>query len=100
MTKTDTLITEADIPVNPYTPEDEEEGEKVELKKLRVIVDGKPASCYIAEGRWSAKIVIEFDEDKGSQKRGFQTKHFIFESPGKMEWGHHGEVMDIRRQLK
>ena len=60
-----------------------------------VLVDNKPARCCTGNPGWSDKIIIEWDEPNPIWPEQFQTKYFRFDVPGKMAWGHHGEVMDM-----
>ncbi|MDP7002934.1 MAG: hypothetical protein QF911_05130 [Candidatus Thalassarchaeaceae archaeon] len=67
-----------------------------ELKMIRVIVDGNPASCFLNDRVfYSTKIVILFDEPHPRWEGCFTTKYFMFDEPGKMNWGHQGEHMVI-----
>ena len=64
-------------------------------KWIRVLVDNKPARCCTAAPGWSDKIVIEWDEPNPLWPDQFMTKYWRFEVPGRMAWGHHGEVMEM-----
>jgi|TARA_Y100001949_G_C15749286_1_gene227127 hypothetical protein len=80
--------TEAMIPV--VNPGDD-------IESIRILVDNYPARCYIRAATYvgSTKIWIKFDEKHPHHGDEFGTKHFRFEEPGKMQWGHSGEHMRI-----
>ena len=58
-------------------------------------------------GEWGPYIKIGIVRDErvskarasehqtGNPREVFTTKYFLFETPGKMSWGHNGEVMKI-----
>ena len=67
-----------------------------EPKTIGIIVDKYPARCFLLDRGWnSTKIVILFDESHPMWEKVFTTKYFDFVEPGKMRWGHNGEVMKI-----
>ncbi len=67
-----------------------------ERRMVRVIVDGHPASCFLHVRVWyTTKVVILFDAPHPRWEGCFATKYFLFDRPGKMDWGHNGECMDI-----
>ena len=43
------------------------------------------------------RVIIKFNAKHIRWVDSFQTKHFQFEKPGEMSWGHDGEVMKILR---
>ena len=67
-----------------------------ELKTIKVNVDGYNASCFLHDRIfYSTKIVILFDELHPYWGEYFTTKSFKFEEPGKMNWGHDNQIMEI-----
>ncbi len=68
-----------------------------DIDSIRVLVDNYPARCYIRAASFvgSDKIMIKFDEDHPRHGKEFLTKYFRFEEPGKMQWGHSEEDMQI-----
>lgn len=63
---------------------------------IDVIADGLPATIEITDEPYSSsKVLIKFKTNHKRWGDSFQTKYFSFESPGKMSWGHDGEVMKI-----
>lgn len=67
---------------------------------LSVLVDGRKALIYehmLNDGFYKReKIVIRFLEDHPKWINGlFQTKYYEMNEPGKLKWGHDGEVMKV-----
>jgi hypothetical protein len=90
------LPLDANIPHNRGQGLDGSQGvEYGDWEWIRVLVDNKPARCCTAQPGWGDKIIIEWDEPNPIWPEQFQTKYFRFDVPGKMAWGHHGEVMDM-----
>ncbi len=72
-----------------------------DLKMIRVTADGKQGSCFLQDRGWnSTRIVIVFDQLHPRWGESFVTKHFLFESPGKMYWGNGGEHINISAILE
>ena len=72
-----------------------------DLKMIRVIADDHPASCFLQDRGWnSTRIVIVFDQPHPMWGESFVTKHFLFERPGKMYWGHEGNHIKISAILE
>ena len=83
------LLTEEKIPIAPMNNE--------EYDKLKVLVDGYKAECFIVERWGSNKIVIIFNNSHFNFGEFFTTKYFKFEKPGEMMWGSNLEnVMKIK----
>ena len=71
-----------------------------ELKMIRVTVDDYPASCFLHDRVFnSTKVIILFDESHPRWGKCFMTKYFVFNRPGKMDWGYNGEYMGIEALL-
>jgi hypothetical protein len=71
------------------------------LKMIRVIADGNPGSCFLQDRGWnSTRIVIVFDQPHPIWGKSFVTKHFLFERPGRMYWGHDGNHIKISAILE
>ena len=66
---------------------------------LSVLVDGMPAVIFVGlsnDGFYSRdKLVILFENKHPKWEHCFQTKYYLMNEPGKLEWGHDGGVMDI-----
>ncbi len=67
---------------------------------LSVLVDGRKAFIYehmLNDGFYQReKIVIQFSEKHPKFADGlFQTKYYEINEPGKLAWGHEGEVMKV-----
>jgi len=76
----------------PILTEFEEGHEK---NGIRVLADGREATCFVASSAWrSQKIVIIYDGEDDPMM-AFTTKYYMFNEPGKMAWGHQGEVMEM-----
>lgn len=87
MKTTTNPIREIEIPVLTSF----EEG--FESKGLRILADGRPATCFITSPAYSSqKIVVLFDGSDDPMD-AFTTKYFRIEKPGHMQWGHDGKVM-------
>lgn len=72
-----------------------------ELKMIRVIADGQPGTCFLQDRGWnSTRIVIVFEQSNPTWGESFVTKHFFFERPGKMYWGHEGNFIKISAILE
>ena len=72
-----------------------------DLKMIRVIADGHLGSCFLQDRGWnSTRIVIVFDQPHPAWGESFVTKHFLFERPGKMYWGHEGNSIKISTILE
>jgi hypothetical protein len=72
-----------------------------DLKMIRVVADGYPGSCFLQDRGWnSTRIVIVFDRPHPTWGESFVTKHFLFERPGKMYWGHQGDFIRISAFLE
>jgi hypothetical protein len=84
---TQNVLTEQMLPIARMNGED--------FEKMKVSVDGYNAEIFISENYGSDKIVILFNELHPHWGEVFTTKYFFFETPGKMSWGHNGEVMKI-----
>ena len=66
-----------------------------EKNGIRVVADGRKATCFVASPEWrSQKIVILYDDEEDPMM-AFTTKYYLFNEPGKMSWGHQGEVMEM-----
>ena len=66
-----------------------------EKNGIRVIADGREATCFVAAGAWrSQKIVLIYDDEEDPMT-AFATKYYMFNEPGKMSWGHQGEVIEM-----
>ena len=87
-----------EIPLNEdMIPTTNMEGD---LRMIRVKVDGYFGSCFLHDRGWnSTKIVILFDQSHPTWGEAFMTKHFIFERPGRMYWGHEGNYVEIHTFL-
>ena len=76
----------------PILTEFEEGHEK---NGIRVIADGREATCFVAAGAWrSQKIVLLYDDEEDPMM-AFTTKYYMFKEPGKMAWGHQDEVIEM-----
>jgi hypothetical protein len=84
---TQNVLTEEMLPIARINEEN--------FEKMKVSVNGYSAEIFIAERYGSDKIIILFDDIYPRWGEVFTTKHFIFESPGEMSWGHEGEIMKI-----
>ena len=66
---------------------------------LSVLVDGMPAVIFVGvsnDGFYSRdKFVILFENKHPKWERCFQTKYYMMNEPGKLDWGHEGEVMVV-----
>ena len=66
---------------------------------LPVLVDGMPALIFVGvsnDGFYSRdKLVILFENKHPKWDRCLQTKNYMMNEPGKLEWGHEGEVMEV-----
>lgn len=66
---------------------------------LSVLVDGMPALIFVGvsnDGIYSRdKLVVLFENKHPKWEYCFQTKYYIMKEPGKLEWGHSGEVMEV-----
>lgn len=67
---------------------------------LKVNVDGCMAHIYehiLNDGFYMReKIVIQFSEDHPKWENGlFQTQYYEINEPGRLEWGHEGQVMNV-----
>ena len=73
---TQKLLTEKMIPITPMNGDMHE--------KLKVVVDGQSAECYIASRihTGSSKIVILFEEEHPQLGFSIAAKNFHFEAPG------------------
>ncbi len=66
-----------------------------EKNGIRILADGREATCFVAGGGWrSQKIVVIYDGEEDPML-AFTTKYYMFNEPGKMAWGHQGEVMEM-----
>ena len=84
---TQKMLTEKMVPIASMDKEIHE--------KLKVVVDGHNADCYIDERWGSSKIVILFENEHPKWGKSFTTKYFTFEKPGIMSWGYKQEHMHI-----
>ena len=84
-------VTEEMIPINPMSAEPD----SVPPNSLKVTVDRNNAICFIQERWGSEKIVIIFEKPHQEWGEFFTTKYFLFEEPGKMQWGHDGNYMKL-----
>ena len=84
---TQKLLTEEMIPIANMNDK--------KFQKLKIIVDGRDAECYIAERLGSSKVVILFEKEHPEWGAAFTTKHFSFTKAGTMSWGHMQETMHI-----
>jgi len=84
---TQNVLTEEMLPIARINEEN--------FEKMKVSVNGYSAEIFIAERYGSDKIIILFNDIHPRWGEVFTTKHFIFESPGEMSWGHEGEKMKI-----
>ena len=72
-----------------------------DLKMIKVVADGYSGYCFLQDRGWnSIRIVIEFDQTHPTWGESFVTKHFLFEKPGKMYWGHEGNFIKISAILE
>ena len=72
-----------------------------EVRMIRVKVDDYLASLFLHDRVWNTtKVVILFDEPHPKWDECFTTKYFRFERPGKLDWGHNGEYMNIDAVLE
>ena len=67
---------------------------------LSVLIDSRKAVIYehiLNDGFYQReKIVIQFAEKHPNWEDGlFQTKYYEMNEPGKLLWGHEGEVMEV-----
>jgi len=82
-------VTEEEIPVL----REFEEGH--ENNGIRVLADGRKATCFVASPGWrSQKIVILYDDEEDPMM-AFTTKYYLFKEPGKMSWGHQNAVLEM-----
>jgi hypothetical protein len=88
---TQKLLTEEMIPIANMNDK--------EFQKLKIIVDGHDAECYIAERFGSSKVVILFEKEHPEWGGTFTTKNFSFTKAGTMSWGHMQETMYITTVL-
>ena len=84
---TQKLLTEEMIPIANMNDK--------KFQKLKIIVDGHDAECYIAERLGSSKVVILFEKEHPEWGAAFTTKYFSFTKAGTMSWGHMQETMHI-----
>ena len=61
-----------------------------EERRLGVIVDGARAEMFIAQSRFSDKVVLRFAEPHGEFGDEFATKYYEILEPGVLSWGHDG----------
>ena len=74
------------------------EGDTVEEKSIAVLVDGSPARCFITSFPFiRTRIVFLFDDEHPDYGKEWGTKHFKFDGPGTLNWGHDGKQMEISR---
>lgn len=72
-----------------------------DLKMIRVIADGQSGSCFLQDRGWnSTRIVFVFDHLHPKWGKIFVTKHFQFERPGTMYWGHEGNSIKVSTILE
>lgn len=65
-------------------------------KKLPVMIDGIPGTCWIQERDFACeKIVVTFDRPHPVHGDGIYTKYFYLKEPGNLHWGHDDVVMEI-----
>ena len=66
---------------------------------LSVLVDDMPAVIFVGvsnDGFYSRdKLVILFETKHPKWDYCFQTKYYRMNEPGRLEWGHEGEVMNV-----
>ena len=62
---------------------------------IRVIADGREATCFVAAGAWRSQKVVLIYDDEEDPMMAFATKYYMFIEPGKMSWGHQGEVIEM-----
>ncbi len=82
-------VKEEEIPV---LTEFEEGHEK---NGIRVLADGRVATCFVGSGAWSSQKIVILYDDEEDPKMAFTTKYYMFKEPGKMAWGHQGEVIEM-----
>jgi hypothetical protein len=98
------LFLEQDIPIFDMAEIDvstDELNKIIKSKALSVFVDDLPAHIFIRQRKGfmsNEKVVIIFEEKNERWPDGFQTKYYMINTPGVLEWGHNGEKMSIVRR--
>ena len=66
---------------------------------IPVWVDGIKGKAGIGSfGAFSERLRIILEENHPELGQEFQTKYFLFEQPGQVSWGHHGQKFQILRK--
>ena len=63
---------------------------------LSVAVDGFKGKCTMGSfGAYSTRISFSFESEHPELRKEFITKHFHFEEPGVVSWGHDGKSIKV-----
>jgi len=99
------LLTEDEIPIveiDLLDPSKKDTNQLVKSLGLSVYVDDLPAYIFIRKSTGfmsNEKVVIIFENYNERWPEGFQTKYYIINTPGLLEWGHKGEKMSVSKRI-